>query len=396
VIGAIIAALIILLCLRRRRKSKTYVDEKENGRDTLTDLSPQRPNMHGRSISEPTADPSTGYRTDFLRSSPPRSIELDGTTANTFNVEATSPNLKPASPAERTPRVRALFSRSPATPNGPPVPPHQKRGTLSFGISPVRALKKQKSMHSLRRQMTDPRPGLSRAGSTETIQVLMPSDDSYTPDRPPQIPEDSSSSVDSATAQQPGVNSMWTMTTTSDNTPDERHPPQQQMPYASSSRYPSSRYPSSHYPSNIPDTPTRPPVPRLPSMVVTDNGGASSNLLAPPAPLKVDRSAAPADNRRDTTFSAMMERAGLDKDALKNGGGGSSRGKGPGPSNAGTSNTGATLAPPAPPIPDSGGLRAPGGLRVTGDYSRRDTTFSGMMARVGLKKSDLAMGSGKK
>ena len=330
-IGAFIAACLILLCIRKRRdRSETYVEEKRYNRDTLTDLGTldRRPTTHGRSISEPKADPSTGYRTDFLRHSPPRGDQAVGYAVNIRS--------SPATPPDSPPRIKALFSRSPfmsqspSSPRStqPPVPAHLKRGTLSFKISPVRALKKQKSTHSLRRQMTEAshvgrsnsrrptNPHLSRSASTETIQVLMPSNEPYTPDRPPQIPE-SVETLSSTTYQAPkSATGTWNSTSTGSNdTRDERPQTGSQTPYASSSRYPSNVEP-------LHMTPTRPPIPRLPGASSKNEpfgflgspytptkevgGMRSKGGLAPPS----------RDNRRDTTFSAMMEKAGLRKSDL--------------------------------------------------------------------------------
>ena len=343
VIGAIIAALLLLFLFRKRRRSlDSDYNEKHNNRDTLTDLGTldRRPTMHGRSISEPQVDPSAFQRTDFLRTSPPRALDLNGS-----NTNGNAPARGPATPSSGPPKIKALFSRSPfmnqtpSTPPSihPPVPAHLKRGTLSFKISPVRALKKQKSSHSLRRQMTDAsngadnarrnsrrrlRPDLSRSASTETIQVLMPSNEPYTPDRPAQIAEEPRT-LEPATYNAPkSSTSTWNSTSSSpDDTPDLRQQPQAQTPYASSSRYPSSVQPY--------NTPTRPPIPRLPvvpkeqsysflgSPYTPTNHAAATGKgrggLRPPGSLTVD----PSDSkRRDTTFSAMMEKAGLRKSDL--------------------------------------------------------------------------------
>jgi hypothetical protein len=324
-IGALIAGLIILLCIRRRRNSsKSYVEEKAEPRDTLTDLSTmsEQPSMHGRKISEPKADPSTGYRTDFLRHSPAREDAIAN--GYGYGVKATSP----ATPTDEPPRIKALFSRSPfmnASPSSPPATqtaesaPYRPRTTFFFNprtslkISPVRALKKQKSTHSLRRHMheSSQRPHLSRNGSTETIQVLMPSNDPYTPDRPQPIPE-SAETLNSTAYQDPKSATTWNSSTTgaedSHDTPDQRAQIGSQTPYTSSSRYP-----SDIQPLNI--TPTRPPVPRLPENVA---GGQYGFLGSPYTPTKKSGGLAPPgmDNKRDTTFSTMMEKAGLRKSEL--------------------------------------------------------------------------------
>ena len=341
-IGAFIAALILLLWYRKRRAaSDSYVDEKSRMRDTLTDLGPleyRRPNLHGRSISEPQADMTTGHRTDFLRSTPPRAA--DGNCATAYGYVVDVPPVASSSP----PRVRALFSRSPFMPQypstpppvHPPVPAHLKRGTLSFKISPVRALKKQKSMHSLRRQMTDAsgaanssrsssrrnmRPDHGRSESTETIQVLMPSNEPYTPDRAAVQTPDHIQTLASTTYQPPSSSSdgTWRLPDTS----SEESPEDLQRTYTSSSRYPSDvqqRY----------VTPTRPPVPRIPSQLPLASpytptnygmGAKGKGVMGGGTMMSGALSVQRQDTRRDTTFSALMEKAGLRKSDLLMGSG---------------------------------------------------------------------------
>ncbi|KAK3715734.1 hypothetical protein LTR37_006959 [Vermiconidia calcicola] len=334
-IGAFIAALLIFLLFRKKRRSSSdsYTDEKGRPRDTLTDLGTleyRRPTLHGRSISEPQADPTVGHRTDFLRSTPPRAGEPASGNLQGYVVDVRSPASDPRTPSNSPPRIKALFSRSPfmgnqtpSTPRStqPPIPAHLKRGTLSFKISPVRALKKQKSMHSLRRQVTSTaasrlRPDVSRSESTETIQVLMPSNEPYTPERPARKPEDPPT-LPSATYQGPSPD-KYSMN--SDNTPDKRNrsrsPPKNRY-YASSSRYPSEV--QAAY-----TTPTRPPMP-IPR-------GVAPPLASPYTPTNTTGNWRPqrenggltvdgGGSRRDTTFSAMMERAGLRKSDLLMGSG---------------------------------------------------------------------------
>lgn len=349
-LGALIAAIIILLVLRRRRNSasSSYVNEKGNVRDTLTDLGPleRRPTMHGRNISEPKADPSAGHRTDFLRGSPPRAVDANGVITNGYVVDVRSPAYGPNTPSTSPPRVKALFSRSPFMAQYPstppstqaPIPAHLKRGTLSFKISPVRALKKQKSMHSLRRQMTDGsagnsdnsrsnsrrkmRPDHSRSESTETIQVLMPSNEPYTPEQIAQMPEHIQTLASTRYQPSSSTSSEWTASdSTSDSSPDAARG--DGTTYASSSRYPSDV-------QGAYTTPTRPPVPRLPTgneaflaspYTPTNNigNGKGKGAAGGSGGLTVNHDA----SRRDTTFSAMMEKAGLRKSDLLMGGGSS-------------------------------------------------------------------------
>lgn len=290
-LGAIIAALLVFCCTRkksRRDERRSDSPYREKSRDTLTDLSTLsgRPMMHGRSISEPTVDPSANgvTRTDFLRSSPTRTVGSNDIINNTYAHE-----VVPRTPTSRTPKIKALFSRSPfmnqtpPTPEltQPPMPAYLKRGTLSFHVSPIRALKKQKSMHSLRRQMTE-----SRTDSTETIQVLMSPDDEPSYKAMPAGPWPSMSG--------PSL---------------PQH--QKRVPYASSSRYPSEA------PQNFRMPTPPPPVPRHQA----NASGGPSFLDSPYTPTKTQSKGGLAvpgvtDARRETTFSSLMEKAGLRKSEL--------------------------------------------------------------------------------
>lgn len=329
-IGAVIAACLVLFLLRRRRKSSgSYTDEKGH-RDTLTDLSASpdsRPTMHGRSISEPVVDPRFGNRNDFLRGSPPRAVKPVSSAPLGNSVDIHSGVQPPVTPG-RTPRIKALFShspfmapQSPATPPTAPVPAHLKRGTLSFKISPIRALKKQKSMHSLRRQMTDASHGtsrsnsgkLGRSNSQETILVQLTGSEPFTPDRAPPLP--SNAQTLDRTAYKPHDSaSTWISdgVASEDDTPDER--------VQGHNYQPAPHAPAVGAGTNVQDTtPTRPPV--NPSTGVLGSPYTPTNQAAKGgngllgAELRVDRRPM-KETRRDTTFSAMMERAGLRRSDL--------------------------------------------------------------------------------
>ncbi|OQO08896.1 hypothetical protein B0A48_05786 [Cryoendolithus antarcticus] len=228
VVGALVVALL-LWCLSRRGR-QSYASEKyaTHSEDQLTDLSTisrASPNtntsgkpIHQRSISEPIREAQTPHRTDFMRSTPPR---LPDPVRSFAEPSYTTSATGPITPARQSPRLKALFSlsplfpatSSPRTPPTQPLPSHLKRGTLShsistkstpydamnpypYVISPIRALRTKKSSHSLRRQMTSAAMShrsrgrgsgrLSRndsSASTETIKVLMPSREPYTPDQ---------------------------------------------------------------------------------------------------------------------------------------------------------------------------------------------------------------------
>ncbi|KAK0282868.1 hypothetical protein LTS16_001424 [Friedmanniomyces endolithicus] len=329
-LGAIIAGLLFWILARRARSRVSYANEKQSPRDTLTDLTTisRRPTLHGRSISEPIAHPDADGRTEFLRTTPPRFP--DGTGVNMgYSVEVQASGTAPRTPARTPKAVKALFSRSPfmtqtpASPAStqPPLPAHLKRGTLSFAVSPARALKKQKSMHSLRRQMTDTsrsgnwrtRPDGSRSGSQETIQVLMPSNEPYTPDQRPQPRSEAPATLESTVYQPHDSVTSWRTTDTPQAAMSKPTPAQ----YASSSRYPTETFTLTRlraHNANIngannaslgtPYTPSR--------YYANGNGPVKDVLLSSDGGLRVVRE----PEKRDTTFSAMMERAGFRKSEL--------------------------------------------------------------------------------
>ncbi|KAF2158715.1 hypothetical protein M409DRAFT_30810 [Zasmidium cellare ATCC 36951] len=338
-LGAILAAALVLWLLRRKRcNSRSYIDEKHfsTGRDTLTDLGPdvyRRPTVHGRSISEPTVDTSLGHRTDFYHSSPPREEEtgmyggLQG-----YAVHIQSPAKAPITPAsqaqEAASRSKVWLSHSPfmnqvstPVPTQSPVPAHLKRGTLHFQISPVRALRKQRSMHSLRRQMTDAttrsnsgrrqRADLSRTGSAETIKVLMDTPDVSRNPHPRTLP--------SATYQRPSQPlpsaSTWQTTSSSDDsTPIDEQPTQDD--------YTPTRPGRNSQVANVGATLQSPYTPsNYPTTDQHERERKKLDGLLPPG-MAGDRDSA-WRNTAMTTFSSMMEKAGLRRSML-----GEEKGKG--------------------------------------------------------------------
>jgi hypothetical protein len=54
------------------------------------------------------------------------------------------------------------------------------------------------------------------------------------------------------------------------------------------------------------------------------------------------------------------------------------------------------LGSPYTPTKDPGGTKKSSGLAPPGSDHRRDTTFSAMMEKAGLRKSDLLVGAGKR
>lgn len=314
VIGAIIVTLLVW-CLDRRRKRhdndhlEGYSDHKSvSTADQLTSLSAAPHHgmaTHTRSISEPISDPRTGHRTDFARGtpSPPRLVDPLNHNGGSYVATATGP-ITPA----RTPKVRALFSRSsifqpPPSPQVTHLPSHLKRGTLThaYTISPIRALRSKKSSHSLRRQMTASaamptanhdmdrdrrRARASTTGSEETIRILMPQVElgAYTPDQRrlgPPVELDSKRTPVSD-RQIRDSEAMWATISSSPLYPE---PVRMQIPAQ--------------------ETPTRIPA----SQARTAGRALGESRLSP---LKNDQGlSVPVDARRQTTFSGFMERAGI-------------------------------------------------------------------------------------
>jgi len=309
VLGACMVALLMWCLDRRRRRghsrhSNDYPDQKHfSTADQLTSLSTDSHRTlptHTRSISEPISDPRNGHRTDFVRGtpSPPRDFDPLNHNAGNYIVTASGP----ATPA-RTPKIRALFSRSsvfhsPPSPQMSQFPSHMKRGTLShaYTISPIRALRSKKSSHSLRRQMTAsaavPHTKFARSqnqnptqasagGSTETIQVIMPQVEleARTPDQRTMRPPAELDTNNTREAAHPIRDSESTWTTVS-----------------SSPLYPEPMRLQQH----AQQTPTR--VPASQARTATQALGAprsGQSLTVQP------------DLRRQTTFSGFMEKAGV-------------------------------------------------------------------------------------
>ncbi|WPH03652.1 Hypothetical protein R9X50_00653500 [Acrodontium crateriforme] len=313
-LGALVAVCVFLWISRRRRGASPYANEENDHTDTLTDLGPTP--MHQRSISDPISGPY-GHRNEFLRSTPPYEHQQ----LNGYSVQAVGP-ITPA----RTPKIKHLWSHSPflnmspsPTSTQPPVPAHLKRGTLSFKISPVRALKKQKSIHSLRRQATNESrdfnqkfSDLSRSDSQETIKVVWPGSNETLKNRPTQIKmaADDMSTLGSTTYQAPYPSTKWEHSTKWSRSEDEP------MPLPRAGHPCSSRY------SEQTTTPTRTGVNGtsrsfLDSPYSTSEikrpGKVKSRILNTDDGMNMGRQ---RDNKRDTTFSAMMERAGLRKSDL--------------------------------------------------------------------------------
>ncbi|KAK3113794.1 hypothetical protein LTR53_008572 [Teratosphaeriaceae sp. CCFEE 6253] len=320
-LGALLTCIIFCCVSRRSRSEDSYVDEKRRSRggDTLGSLHPlsRRPTLHGRSISEPTMAPDA-IRTDFLRTTPPKVADSTGINSSySCEVHAAGPRTP-----SRTPKIaRPLWSRSPfmshtpASPlsTQPPLPAHLKRGTTSWTvISPVRALKTKKSMHSLRRQMTDAsggdrrnRPNVRRSASAETVQFVMRSNDPYTPDQraQPHEAQEPPTTLQSSVYEPHDSKGSW-------QTTDSEQPAAVPMPIPPPAAAPAQYASSSRYPTEI-FTPTKVPL---------HSGNQGGSLGTPYTPNryygngKVKEVLIGSDGlrvvkepeKRDTTFSAFM------------------------------------------------------------------------------------------
>lgn len=168
-------------------------------------------------------------------------------------------------------------------------------------------------MHSLRRQMTDAshstRREFSRQGSEETIRVMLPQQAYPTPDQRPfsRIREEGEAQGKNAYRPHDSTSSS----TYGAQTVEMPLPPPTAQTYASSSRYPTMM---EYTPTRIGGgggsavqlgTPYTPSAGRVTDVLVDEGGGG----------LRVVREGVETQ-RRDTTFSAMMERAGFRKSEL--------------------------------------------------------------------------------
>jgi hypothetical protein len=341
VIGAIAVALL-MWCLNRRRRqhrNRNYpTDYKEkkhfSAADQLTSLTPdpyRRP-THMRSISEPVSDPANGHRTDFVRGtpSPPRAVDaLDLNNTGSYTATATGP-IGPITPAAPTPRIRALFSRStifqspptPTTNNN--FPSHLKRGTLThaYTISPIRALRSKKSSHSLRREMTadaaaapqplntrgarhhPPHPLQNRTrphlptttNSTETIKTSMP-----------RIELNGCSPDQRSKQQRPSQhqNQHQNQHRRLPSEPSSSNPPTSSWTTLSS---------SPHYPAPIRSQPSSSAAydyDKTPTRVPASQARFADRALGTPFLSVGNGDEREEDDRRQTTFSGFMERAGI-------------------------------------------------------------------------------------
>ncbi|KAH9826143.1 hypothetical protein Tdes44962_MAKER10079 [Teratosphaeria destructans] len=322
-IGAVLAGLA-LMCRHRpkRDSSMLYMDEKNSKtRDTLGSLGPlsRRPTFHGRPISEPAVDASAGYRTDFLRSTPPNA--RDGSrTNNGYSVEVCGSRTP-----LRTPKtLKGFLSHSPflglaprtPQPTHSPLPVHLKRGTLSMNVAirPVRSLKKQKSMHSLRRHVTQlsrassrqHRLDRSRSGSTETIQVMI-AHEPYTPDqRAVRRGQDSPATLSSTVYRPTNSTSTWGTHSTSETPP----PPAIPAVYASARRGPMQTSTPTPAGRDVAGAdPARLGTPDSPSTYhAQGQGKVKEVVIGGEGGLRVVREA----EKRDTTFSSIMRKGGID------------------------------------------------------------------------------------
>ena len=153
--------------------------------------------------------------------------------------------------------------------------------------------------------------------------MLMPSNEPYTPDQRllTRVTEDAPTTLGSNVYRGPTESSSTWGTSSSSG---ERAP--QQAPYASSSRYPTQTYTPTRVPATTaaaengslgtPYTPSR-----YYSNGIAGKGRATDVLIGEDGGLRVVRE---SRDKRDTTFSAMMERAGLRKSDLVMGTGGRS------------------------------------------------------------------------
>ncbi|KAJ8611773.1 hypothetical protein MRB53_037780 [Persea americana] len=314
VIGILILLAFFWLIARRKKGNQYGSSEKSKSQDQLTTLSPHPAAIfsHNRSISErlrpqKAITDQTFYDQRLLTTQEllqiPRKLPLK---VAAFYQPLTLHN-------QDTFTIRPCIGsvKVPARGTGSTSSAHMKRGTLSYRISPIRQLKTKQSMHSLRRHMLldnanmpqglkpqhsqrsrrSPVVRSNSSGSTETIRILMSPDEPYTPPR------------DDRNLHAPAI-----MLDTRGQNEDERHP-------ITSSLY---------SPSATIDTPTRKPSRPQPGPLAhhihQDNGAQlveaivdRESLDPPPVPRLPEEE---HDDRRMTTFSSLLERAGLYQESL--------------------------------------------------------------------------------
>jgi hypothetical protein len=328
----------LMWCLNRRRRqhrNRNYpTDYKEkkhfSAADQLTSLTPdpyRRP-THMRSISEPVSDPANGHRTDFVRGtpSPPRAVDaLDLNNTGSYTATATGP-IGPITPAAPTPRIRALFSRStifqspptPTTNNN--FPSHLKRGTLThaYTISPIRALRSKKSSHSLRREMT--------ADAASAPQPLNTRGARHHPPHPlqnrtrPHLPT-TTNSTETIKTSMPRIELNGC---SPDQRSKQQRPSQHQNQHRRLPSEPSSSNPptsswttlssSPHYPAPIRSQPSSSAAydyDKTPTRVPASQARFADRALGTPFLSVGNGDEREEDDRRQTTFSGFMERAGI-------------------------------------------------------------------------------------
>ncbi|TKA62117.1 hypothetical protein B0A49_08267 [Cryomyces minteri] len=308
-VGLLFTVLIVFILLLRRRNKSTssgasspnssWLQRKGHSRHSSDTLGPVGPMaQHSRNVSDPSPHPQYGNRTDFLRS-PPRGLEAE----ETYSVSITSPtfakikgNREPRTPLNQTAgggaRVRSLFARSPLT--------APRRGT----ISPIRQMRQKHAKRNSGRPEQ-----VERSESSETIDVLMPAST--------QAPESHGSQGDTSQYGQATFDEPYTHGALGQQPQNQRYYQQQQQQQPQSTPTPIAPRNGSNraYPTYLsygPDLALAPPnAPWIPS--------------PPPA-----GSPGRAGGKRDTTFSSMMEKAGLRRSDFSPVGSGSPGAKGKG------------------------------------------------------------------
>lgn len=261
-----------------------------------------------------------GHRTEFLNSSPQHLKEPSGNGSSPVGYMTTRDTRNPPQRKHwlsHSPFVNQVRSPMPAQ---SPLPSHMKRGTLSFQISPVRGLKKQRSMHSLRRHVTSAtsrsnssrQNGTSRTDSTETIKVLMATPQGNFSNAKPSRP---------TPPPLPTVASWQTAIESTNNTPVDAEPPFQ-FPVNNNDRHETPTRPGRN--SGVPHIGATLSSPYTPSNHLSNSRHISHVAVKDDSRTKIDSLWPPAPHERDsmwrhtgnTTFSGLMEKAGLRKSSL--------------------------------------------------------------------------------
>ncbi|PSN60611.1 hypothetical protein BS50DRAFT_579136 [Corynespora cassiicola Philippines] len=160
-----------------------------------------------RTISDPIYDPEYAARTDFIRQASHSTRRSPSSTTNMMQKNHTNIGTRAAGGGGLTPRIKSMWDRTPKLtfsgwgtpapvglpPNPAPPPPAIRAGNrdpyITPGQTPRRVSRTPSTRTPRRTQSRGKRPEAARSGSTETIDVLMPTPSFLAPPKAPGMQE---------------------------------------------------------------------------------------------------------------------------------------------------------------------------------------------------------------